>query len=210
MNILLITRENTMGNFISKFNLYEYFRILLPGAYLTFIVYLVLQSTLDSKIGHLHWSNSVLLIVISSLVLGSLIYSFDLPRIFKNKIDFLPTNMMEKEFPNDFPKNKERENEHIYYSWYEKSENKSKTKTELLSGLYHLNVNFAACAILGILLGLYMVLAKCDAFILLLNLFLLLFSSLTAFTIVKCRLRFQWQRNYWQFRDEFILPNQES
>ncbi|MCF8239743.1 MAG: hypothetical protein K9J16_00045 [Melioribacteraceae bacterium] len=199
-----------MNAIISKFNLYEYFRILLPGSYLTLIGYLVLQDIFDRNVGHLHWSNSVLLIVIISLVLGSLIYSFDLPRLFRNQINFLPTNLMEQEFPNEFPQDRSRENEHIYYSWYENSENKSKTKTELLSGLYHLNVNFAACAILGILVGLFMVFVKDDGFILFLNIILLVFSSLAAFTIVKCRLRFQWQRNYWQFRDEIILPNQES
>lgn len=195
-----------MGSFISKFNLYEYFRILIPGAYLTFLGYLLFKSPLDNHIGNLHWSNSVLLITISSLVFGSFIYSIDIPRFFKNKIDLLPTKLMESDFPDLFPKTKEMEriNEHQYYQWYEKSENKSKTKTELLSGLYHLNVNFAACSILGLIIGSIICCRDGESNILLMNIVLLLLSSLTAYSIVMRRLQYQWQRNYWEFRYEFI------
>ena len=72
-----------MGNFISKFNLYEYFRILLPGAYLTFLIYVVYKCFLTKNLGHYHWSVIILLLVISSLILGALIYSWDFPRFLK-------------------------------------------------------------------------------------------------------------------------------
>lgn len=191
-----------MNNLISKFNLYEYFRILLPGAYLTFLVYIAFKDSFDARIGQLHWSNSVLLIIVASLILGSFIYSLDLPRIFKKSINFLPTNLMEINYPDVYTPSNDREIEHIYYSWYEQSDNKSKNKTEILSGLYHFNINFAACSILGIIIGLFILCSKSDGFILYLNLAILFFSALSAFTIVKCRLRFQWQRNFWQFEED--------
>lgn len=198
-----------MNTIISKFNLYEYFRILLPGSYLTIHLYFLLQYFSSIYLVTLPWWLIVLFGLFFSIVFGSLLYSLDIPRLFKYSIGYIPTNLMRKEFPNRYKNFSERELEHEYYQWYEKSTNKSKAKTELLSGLYHLTINLSATAIIVCIAFCVIPNIGCW-FIKVLNIIILISSSLSAFLIVNCRLRYQWQRNYWEFRYEFIQQKQEN
>lgn len=196
-----------MDSVISKFKLYEYFRILLPGSYLTFLIYLSYYHTLNDIFNSFHWSIIALIVIISSLLLGIIVFSLDFARLVKSS--YLPTKIMSAEFPSKYPAKKVRENEHIYFSWYEKSQNKSKTKTELFSGLYHLCLNFLFCSIIGLIIGIIFCCKYNYDFILVLNLILFVMSLSSSFLILNCRLRYQWQRNYWEFRYEYIREKPE-
>jgi hypothetical protein len=198
-----------MEGFLSKFGLYEIFRIILPGSYFLFLCYIPSKAALDSFFIQFHWAAIAIVLACCSFALGSLIYALDIARLFKSWIDFLPTNLMCKEFKHLFPPTNVMENEHIYYQWYEKSNNKSKAKTELQSSLYHFALNFSFCALFGIGVGIYMLWKLNTNFVLIINVALFIFTSLSALLIVKVRLRYQWRRNYWEFRYEFIQKSPE-
>lgn len=197
-----------MREFISKFNIYEYFRILLPGTYLTFIFYFSFYHQINNILLSFHWFLIGLLVIISSLLLGSIVFSLDLARLYSGK--YLPSKLMSAQFPSKFPSSKLRENEHTYFAWYEKSQNKSKAKTELFSGLFHLSLNFLFCSIIGLIMGLFFYCKYTYNVLLIINICLLIMSATSSFLVLFCRLRFQWQRNYWEFRYEYIREAPET
>lgn len=193
-----------MGSLISKFTLYELFRILLPGSYLTFLFFELFRSYFHSF--SLYWPEITLLAFLSSLIFGIIIYSLDLCRYFKCHIKNLPTNLMESNYPQFYPKNEPDKNEHKYYEWYENAEINSKVKTELQSGLYHLSINIAFVSTIGFLVGLVILSQTNNWFYIIFNFALSIFSLLSAFSIVKKRLSRQWLRNFWEFEEKIILP----
>lgn len=138
------------------------------------------------------------------MILGIIIYSLDLCRMFKHCIKNMPTNLMTRYYPFLFPADKESENEHLYYEWYENSPLQSRVKTELQSGLYHFTINIASVSLLGILFGTIILVLRNDSFVIILNVILLFLSALAAITLVKKRLNKQWLRNYWEFERDFI------
>ena len=71
-------------------------------------------------------------------------------------------------------------------------------------------MNFIVCALIGIVLGIIIYCMTDKCFILYSNLILLGISSFNALVIYKRRLRYQWLRNYWEFRYEFINSNPEQ
>lgn len=196
-----------MGNLISKFNLYELFRILLPGFYLVYLFYELFKDYFINKSGLTEWPIVTLIVVIFSLIIGTIIYSLDFCRLFKNVIKNIPTNLMTENYPQLYPKSKERENEHKYYEWYENAELNSKTKTELQSSLYHLSINIAFVALIGISVGLVILSKDCSSwFYIISNIILFFLSLISACCIIKRRLKYQWQRNYWEFEEAIIKP----
>ncbi len=199
-----------MSDLISKFNLYALFRILLPGFYTVYLVYELFKDSFLKDAKSFEWSIQSLLIFVFSLLIGTLIYTLDFCRAFKNLIDKLPTNLMAKNHQQLYPKDNERENEHIYYEWYENSNLKSKTKTELQSGLYHLSGNFILITTIGIPITVFIYCNQGNSFHLISNGVLFFLSILATFSIVNFRLKYQWQRNYWEFEQEIILPLLET
>jgi|GEM_PF-2371312 len=188
-----------MDGFFGKFNLYELFRILLPGAYFVycacdFLKYFNLLSNAPDNV-----YIATLVTFVFSLIAGSLIYALDLCRLFKNCITLLPTKLLEYYYREDFPVDSERLNEHKYYSWYEESKIGNKARVELQSGLYHLSINIAFAALIGIVEGVIICCLFSNNFLLLSNLSLFLLSGLSAFAIVNRRLKWNWQRNYWDY-----------
>ncbi|KUG26974.1 hypothetical protein ASZ90_003177 [hydrocarbon metagenome] len=195
-----------MGNLVSKFNLYELFRIILPGSYVVYVSHSVYDSWLLEISEPTNWLVVTLIALILSLIIGSIIYSLDLCRLFKNCIKTLPTNLMTKNYPELYPHGKEycRKNEHVYYEWYENSEINSKVKTELQSGLYHMSVNIALVALIGLCAALFT--EEPNIAFLRLNFMLVLLSVISAIVVVNFRLKHQWKRNYLEFEKEIILP----
>lgn len=194
-----------MNDIISKFNLYEYFRILLPGFYSVYIIYEWLKSSNSALLSKNDLIIS-LLIIVFSLLIGTLIYAIDLCRLFKKMNSSLPTNMMEEEYPEKYPKSKKRKNEHIYYSWYNNAPQPIRSKTELQSGLYHLSMNFALVALFGIISCLFRIdfCSIKNIEFLQMNIALFILAVITAFVIVNRRLKYNWLSNYWTFEVEVI------
>jgi hypothetical protein len=194
-----------MNDIISKFNLYELFRILLPGSYVTMSIYESNKKYFSLEA--LSTPEIVLISFLSALVLGTIIYSADFCRLFKSIIRNLPTNLLEKNHQIEFPNGKHRENEHKYYSWYENASINSKIKTELQSGLYHMSINIAFVSFISLVLSLF---SKMNLSYLQFSYALFIASGLSAIIIVKCRLSHQWKRNYWEYLEDNDLPNPNS
>jgi len=201
-----------MNNIISKFNLYELFRILLPGSYFAFIILDAFHKHFSLYLNNLDSFGSILLFTIFSLILGTIVYGLDICRWFKNKIIKMPTNLLEEKHSDLYPNPKkprrnyqERRNEHKYYEWYENATINSKTKTELQSGLYHLSINFAFVSVWGIGINIIIAIINGKIPITFYNPFsLFVLSSLAALVIVKRRLRHQWERNFWEYEDQKV------
>lgn len=195
-----------MGNLVSKFNLYELFRIILPGSYVVYVSHSVYDSWFLKISEPTNWLVVTLIALILSLIIGSIIYSLDLCRLFKNCIKTLPTNLMTQNYPELYPHGKDnyRKNEHVYYEWYENSEINSKVKTELQSGLYHMSVNLAFVALIGLTAIFFT--QEPNLFFLRLNFILFILSVISAIVVVNFRLKHQWKRNYLEFEKEVILP----
>lgn len=192
-----------MDNLLSKFNLYELFRILLPGSYFVYLFFQVFGGNILPGFTNHWWAEIALIYFIFSLLTGTFIYSLDLPRLFKGIIKNLPTNLMSKHHQELYSKLSEREVERIYYMWYENSKSKSKVKTELQSGLYHLSVNFFFVSFLGLVI--FLLKCNCNDYIFRLNTLIMFCSAIASFSIVKFRLSHQWRRNYLEFENEVII-----
>jgi hypothetical protein len=189
---------------LSKFNLYELFRILLPGSYYTIMVLVYSRICLNDITEKYGWPIIVILAFVFSLISGSVIYSLDICRIFKNRIRRMPSNLMSERYPGLYPPEEERLNEHKYYEWYENCNKNSRKKTELQSGLYHLSVNFAYTSLIVVVAGFFVKPYHKNEYIVYFNWAIFVLSSFSAFVVVFCRLQFQWERNYWEFEEEVI------
>lgn len=195
-----------MSNFISKFNLYELFRIILPGLYVIYVAYSLQNDWFWETDEEVSWAIVTVIVIIFSLIIGTIIYSLDLCRLFKYCIPTLPTNLMAKNYPELYPPGKEnaRRNERAYYEWYENSKFNSKIKTELQSGLYHMSVNLAFVALIGLTVTFFT--QEPNISLLRLNFILFILSVISAIVVVNFRLKHQWNRNYFEFEKEVILP----
>ena len=195
-----------MGSLISKFNLYELFRILIPGFYIVFMVYICIGNYIKTQLNEIQWPETTLLVIVFSLIWGGIVFALDIPRFLKGLIKNMPTSLLKENHNDRYGKYSERMLEHIYYEWYENTNIKSKTKTELLSSIYHLAVNFAAISSIGIVVGAIILINSCckTSFPFISNLILFFSSTLLAIIIVMRRLNHQWFRNYLEFRDSNI------
>jgi hypothetical protein len=201
-----VNKRVIVNEMLSKFNLYELFRILLPGSYFVYISYELLLVKVKLVPSNYDWPLTTLLGFVLSLISGTIIYSLDVCRLFKVFIKRVPTNLMTEHHPDLYPQGKENErlNEHKYYEWYENCNKKSKTKTELQSGLYHLSINFVFTSVLGLLFSLFVLKNNDLIFEKGLNLAVFCLSVISAIVVVSRRLQFQWERNYWEFEEEVI------
>jgi len=202
-----------MNNFISSFSLYEFLRILMPGAYLAlnlsqFIKYnfedynTILSGTYFNQV------EATIIFVIVSVILGVFIYSIDNPKLLSRIFKNLPSNII---------KDRHKDADSIavmnsYFSFYDTMPDAAKMKTEQQSGFLHLSLDIIYVNIFSLLLILITLLIKnysveLAAHTVLVSL-LLLVSSTSAYFIYKKRLKFTYARNvemYFQSAEYKLL-----
>ena len=190
-----------MGNYLSAFTIYEMLRIVIPGFYATIMLEEVLRIYSSENIFSTDKNLEYYIIFfITSVILGAFIYSLDFCRIYKNWLDYLPTNMIKEEYPEKIKDYGEREIENLYYRFYYKLPVANKVRTEIQSGIYHLfsSITFASL----IFLILFIILSySCERIIFIrINLYVLLSSLAFTISIYKLRLRYSWKRNFEEFQ----------
>ncbi len=129
-----------MGPISGKFTLNEILRIFIPGVYTVSFFNLVFQS-----IPFLNFkdANTVLLGSIMSILIGSLIYAFDVPRSLFFYKKRLPTFLLQQQHP-EIKKSKIHNQ---FFKFYDTYSVEARFKLELYVGLYHLMVNLAVASL---------------------------------------------------------------
>lgn len=189
-----------MGNYLSAFTIYEVLRIIIPGFYLTSMIYVVL--TKCHNICDYCFDNDIILSVVYivfSIFIGGGLYSIDYPRLFRSLLNDLPTNLMKKYNPELYRGKEDREIEEKYYNFYYELNNDSKTKTEIQSGFYHL---FLSMSLVGLISFIILAFNCCYSglnFYLWLNFIFIVLGLIFATLIYKVRLKYSWRRNYHEF-----------
>lgn len=208
-----------MNNFISSFSLYEFLRILMPGAYLTlnlsqFVKYNFPEYDTITKGTEFNQVEATIIFSITAVVLGVLIYSFDNPRLLGLLFKNLPSNIITAKHPNS-------DNITIlnsYFAFYDSLPDPVKIKSEKQSGFLHLTLDFCFVNIFSLLLMLITIICKnpessaaltfkAHFFLVVL---LLLVSSLSAYFIYSKRLRYTYKRSldlYFQSNEYKLLKD---
>lgn len=206
-----------MNNFISSFSLYEFLRILMPGAYLTLNISRLVKYNFpefDSITNGAQFNQieSTIIFSITAVVLGVLIYSFDNPRLLGYIFKSLPSNII---------KSKHQKANGItvlnsYFAFYDTLPDPVKYKTEKQSGFLHLSLDMCFVNIFSIVFmtatiiwnsptGETMITFK--AHFIMVSM-LLLVSALSAYFIYSKRLKYTYERSldlYFQSNEYKLL-----
>lgn len=142
-----------MNNFISSFSLYEFLRILMPGAYLTlnvsqFVKYTFPDYDAISRGTQFNQVEATIIFAIVAVVLGVFVYSMDNPRLLSYLFKNLPSNLI---------KDRHRNAGNIlvlnsYFAFYDSLPDAVKMKTEKQSGFMHLSLDMVFVNIISLVL----------------------------------------------------------
>lgn len=211
-----------MNNFISSFSLYEFIRILMPGAYLTlnfsqFIRYVYPGYDTLTQDTHFNQVEATIIFSIISVIIGVFIYSLDNPRVLGYIFKSLPSNII---------KSKVKKADSIavlnsYFTFYDSLPDAVKYKTEKQSGFLHLSLNMVFVNIISLLLLLIVLLTgnpEQDTLLyfkahLFMVIFLMLVSGISAYLIHAKRLRYTYERSvdlYFQSNEYRILQERSA
>lgn len=130
-----------MNNILSSFTLYEILRIILPGFYFMTNIAIYCVNTVSFHNQTIPEVYQAIIFITLSILVGGVIYSFDLPRIYKPFLRALPTNRIRRRFNLDNAQIREMDLENLYNQFYYSLAGDSKMKTEIHSGFYHLFIN---------------------------------------------------------------------
>ncbi len=189
-----------MNSIMSSFKVYEILRIIIPGFYLTSMIYIILKVCyeLNEKCIDNDFIIGILFIVFA-IFIGGTLYSIDYPRLFRGILRDLPTNLMRKNNPGLYLGKEDREVEEEYYLFYYRLDSDSKIKTEIQSGFYHLFLNMSLVGLISFIIIAFHCDCFCLTFFLWLNFSFLILGLLSAASMYKFRLRFSWKKNYNEF-----------
>jgi hypothetical protein len=193
-----------MNNFISSFSLYEFIRILMPGAYLTlnisqFIKYVFVEYDKMTRDTDFNQIDATIIFAITSVIIGVFIYSIDNPRVLSHLFKSLPSNVI---------KNKLGTRDGItvlnsYFVFYDNLPDAVKYKTEKQSGFLHLSLNMVFVNVISLILLLVaMFIGKItagltlyfDAHFVMVTL-LMIVSGFSAYLIYSKRLKYTYARS---------------
>ena len=209
-------------NFPSQFTIYEVLRVIIPGFYIITMIETINSILVDSKIIlfkiTVNTVDTITITIVLTILIGGLIYSLDLPRMFKDHLKYLPTNMIKNELNADFTGPRHREGENNYYNYYYSLRADRKVKTEIQSGFYHFFINisfisyFFSIIFLALFISLY-ILNSYNAKALLyfiLNRIILSIGIISAISIYYYRLRFTWLRDFENYRKFRSIKNKRT
>ena len=211
-----------MNNFISSFSLYEFIRILMPGAYLTLnfsqiIRYVYPGFDTLTQDTHFNQVEATIIFSIFSVIIGVFIYSIDNPSVLGYIFKSLHSNIIKCKIKNA---------DAIavlnsYFTFYDSLPDAVKYKTEKQSGFLHLSLNMVFVNIISLLL-LLIVIVTCNPeqnTVLYLKahlymvVFLMLISGISAYLIHAKRLKYTYERSvelYFQSKDYKLLQERST
>jgi len=213
-----------MNNLISSFSFYEVIRLLVPGSYTTLIFVDLMDKFRFFESYHFDFALGIILFLIVALLLGAFYYALDIPHWFSVNYETLPSNLirinMDLDVPNNLTeryfKNANEYFENEYYLFYNSLEANSKLKTEFQAGLFYLCNTMAFISLMfTITYVLLLFFITYNIYYLLINIFIFILSTLTAFLMYKRKLKHTWLRNYMEFRTHLSTssdpgsPNQD-
>ena len=187
-----------MNNIVSKFSLYEVLRLIVPGFYVTTVLYIVLVPSLagiNEELGYLNLT----LFIFASLVMGTLIYTLNFPRWLRS---------WEKELPSVKIKKRHKEVDSVvvdavFFSSYDTMPQGLRQRVELYSSFYFFSVTIAYCSLILTVVMAYRLWESGNAeeflFYLLLQMGLCFGSAISAYRIFHEKLKGLYARQLYLF-----------
>lgn len=186
-----------MNNLTSTFSLYEVFRILMPGTYVSLAFLDFFEKwNLDYEVFSDNALETTLNIIVIILV-GLFFYSWDIPKVLRRFQKNLPSLKIKERHPHI-------DNEIIlnsYLDFYDELDIEFKVKHEKYSGYFHLSLNMIVTSIIIFIVGFISWWIGFFSYFVPISMFIVILSIVTAVNIYYFRLKRSYTRHLKKYYD---------